>query len=128
MWGAGDQAAFLAQGALLASTIMFGGWLWRGSRSLALKCAGLCAASLLATPYLYFYDFPILCVAIAFLWRDGCFSRREAGIVIVSQLAMAAFLFVDAPMGFAGALLVLLAVGERIAGTAVRTAPQPRTA
>jgi hypothetical protein len=49
-------------------------------------------------------------------------------MVIASQLAMMAFLFVDAPMGFAGALLVLLAVGERIAGAAVRAAPQPRTA
>lgn len=128
MWGAGDRAAFLAQGALLVAMIAFVGWLWRGPRPLALKCAGLCAASLLATPYLYFYDFPILCVAIAFLWRDGVFSRREAGIVIASQLAMASFLFVNAPMGFAGALLVLLAVGERIAGAAVRAAPQPRTA
>lgn len=128
MSGASDHAAFLAQGALLASMAAFVGWLWRGPRSLALKCAGLCVAILLATPYLYFYDFPILSVAIAFLWRDGAYSRREAGILIASQLAMAAFLFVNAPMGFAGALLVLLAIGERIAGGAVRAAPQPRTA
>jgi hypothetical protein len=128
MWDVSDHAAFLAQGVLLASMIAFVGWLWRGPRSLALKCAGLCVAILLATPYLYFYDFPILSVAIAFLWRDGAFSRREAAILIASQLAMAAFLFVDAPMGFAGALLVLLAIGERIAGTVVRAAPQPRTA
>ena len=128
MSGVSDHAAFLAQGVLLASMFAFVGWLWRGPRSLALKCAGLCAATLLATPYLYFYDFPILSVAIAFLWRDGAFSRREAGILIASQLAMAAFLFVDAPMGFAGVLLVLSAIGERVAGTAVRAAPQPRTA
>lgn len=128
MSGVSDQAAFLAQGALLASMVVFVGWLWRSKRPLALKCAGLCVAALLATPYLYFYDLPILSVAIAFLWRDGVFSRREAVLLIASQLAMAAFLFVDAPMGFAGALLVLLAIGERIAGTAVRAAPQPRTA
>lgn len=128
MSGLSDQAAFLAQGVLLASMVLFVGWLWYGTRPLALKCAGLCVATLLATPYLYFYDFPILSVAIAFLWRDGAFSRREAWMVIASQLAMAAFLFLDAPMGFAGALLALLAVGERIAATAVRAAPQPRTA
>jgi hypothetical protein len=128
VWGVGDQAAFAAQGVLLAAMLLFVGWLWRGPRSLALKCAGLCVAGLMATPYLYFYDLPILAVAIAFLWRDRAFSRREAWMVIASQLAMTAFLFVDAPMGFAGALLVLLAVGERIAGAAVRAAPQPRTA
>ena len=128
MSGVGDHAAFAAQGVLLASMIVFAGWLWRGSHSLALKCAGLCVATLLATPYLYFYDFPILSVAIAFLWRDHPFSRREAWMLIASQLAMTAFLFVNAPMGFAGALLALFAVGERITGAAVRAAPQPRTA
>jgi len=128
MSGVGDHAAFAAQGVLLASMLVFVAWLWRGAHSLALKCAGLCAAGLLATPYLYFYDFPILSVAIAFLWRDQPFSRREAWMLIASQLAMTAFLFVDAPMGFAGALLVLLAMSERIAGTATKAVPQPRTA
>ena len=128
MSGVGDHAAFLAQGVLLAAMVLFVGWLWRGTRPLALKCAGLCVATLLATPYLYFYDFPILSVAIAFLWRDGIFSRREAWMLMASQLAMATFLFLNAPMGFAGALLALLAVGERIAATAVRAVPQPRTA
>jgi hypothetical protein len=128
MSGVGDHAAFLAQGVLLAAMVLFVGWLWRGTRPLALKCAGLCVATLLATPYLYFYDFPILSVAIAFLWCDGIFNRREAWMLMASQLAMATFLFLNAPMGFAGALLALLAVGERIAATAVRAVPQPRTA
>jgi len=128
MSGVGDHAAFLAQGVLLAAMVLFVGWLWRGARPLALKCAGLCVATVLATPYLYFYDFPILSVAIAFLWRDGIFSRREAWMLMASQLAMATFLFLNAPMGFAGALLALLAVGERIVATAVRAVPQPRTA
>lgn len=126
MSGVGDQAAFAAQGILFAAMIVFVGWLWRSARSFPLKCAGLCVAALLATPYLYFYDFPILSVAIAFLWRDAPFNRREAWLLIASQLAMAAFLFVDAPMGVAGALLVLLAMGERIAGA--KAVPQPRMA
>jgi len=128
MSGVGDRMAFAVQGMLLASMVLFVGWLWRGQRPLALKCAGLCVAGLPATPYLYFYDFPILSVAIAFLWRDRPFNRRETWILVASQLAMMAFLFVDAPTAFAGALLVLLTVAERIAGTAVRAAPQPRTA
>jgi arabinofuranan 3-O-arabinosyltransferase len=128
MSGVGDHAAFVAQGALLAAMAIFVAWLWRGERPLALKCAGLCVAALLATPYLYFYDLPILSVAIAFLWRERPFSRREAILLIASQLVMASFIFVNAPMGFGGALLVLAAVMDRIIAVPVKGAPQPRTA
>ena len=58
-----------------------------GARStLALKCAALCVATLLATPYLYFYDLPILAIAIAFLWRAHPFGRGEIALLIASQL------------------------------------------
>ncbi len=128
MSGVGDHAAFAAQGALLAAMAIFVAWLWRGERPLALKCAGLCVAALLATPYLYFYDLPILSVAIAFFLRERPFSRREAILLIASQLVMASFIFVNAPMGFGGALLVLAAVMDRIIAVPVKGAPQPRTA
>jgi arabinofuranan 3-O-arabinosyltransferase len=127
MSGVGDHAAFVAQGALLAAMAIFVAWLWRGERPLALKCAGLCVAALLATPYLYFYDLPILSVAIAFLWRERPFNRREAVLLIASQLVVASFIFVDAPMGFGGALLVLVAVMDRIISIPFKAAPQPRT-
>jgi arabinofuranan 3-O-arabinosyltransferase len=126
--GVGDHTAFAAQGVLLAAMAVFVAALWRSTQNLAVKCAGLCVATLLATPYLYFYDFPILSVAIAFLWRDRPFSRRETITLMASQLAMAAFLFVDAPTAFAGALLVLAAVMDRMGGAFFRAASQPRTA
>ncbi len=45
---------------------------------LALKCAGLCAASLLATPYLYSLRLSRSSpVAIAFLWRARPFDRAR---------------------------------------------------
>ena len=104
----------------------FVAWLWRSGESLALKSAGLCTAALLATPYLYFYDFPILSAAIAFLWRARPFSRGEAILLIASQLVMAAFMVVKAPMGFGGALLVLIVIAGRL--PAFKAALQPRPA
>jgi hypothetical protein len=126
--GIGDHSAFAAQGALALALAAFVAWLWRGRQSVALKAAGLVAASLLVTPYLYFYDLPILSVAIAFLWRDRPFRPREAFLLVAAELVMASGMVVDAPMGFAGTLMVLVAILGRLARGAVTAAPQPRTA
>ena len=125
MLGIGDHPAFAAQGLLLLAMAGFVAWLWRSGESLALKSAGLCTAALLATPYLYFYDFPILSVAIAFLWRARLFSRGETIPLIASQLVMAAFMVVKAPMGFGGALLVLIVIAGRLPGFKAALQPRP---
>ena len=122
MLGAGDGAAFIAQGALLLAMIGFTAWLWRSKHALPLKCAGLCAATLLATPYLYLYDFPILAIGIAFLWRARAFDRTEVMLLILSQLAIAAFMVVNAPLGLLASLLVLTVILRRL--PLVRTAPR----
>ena len=128
MLGIGDRAAFLCQGLLLLAIAAFVARLWRSPQSFALKCAGLSVAALLATPYLYFYDFPILAVAVAFLWRDHSFSRSETALLVASQLVMAAFTVVNAPLGFAGAVIVLIVIAARLTGRSFRTAPEPRPA
>jgi arabinofuranan 3-O-arabinosyltransferase len=128
MLGVGDRTAFAAQSMLLLAMAVFVAWLWRSKWSLALKSAGLCTAALLATPYLYFYDFPILAVAIAFLWRDQPFSRVETMLLAASQLVMAAFMIVNAPMGFGGAILVLVVVARRLMAPTFKAALQPRPA
>lgn len=128
MLGVEDRSAFAAQAALLLVLAAFIAWLWRSERSLALKCAGLAAGTLLATPYLYFYDFPVLSVAIAFLWRDRSFSRLEVIALVASQLLMAAFMVVRAPMGFAAAILVLAVIAVRAAGLEFKAAPRARPA
>jgi Glycosyltransferase family 87 len=125
MLGAGDHSAFAAQGLLLLAVTGFAAWLWRSGHAFPLKCAGLVTAGLLATPYIYLYDFPILSVAIAFLWRDHVFSRGEWGLILASQLTIAAFILVKAPMGLFAALLVLMVVLGR--SFQIKTAPQPRT-
>jgi len=123
--GLGDHLAFGAQAALSGAMLIFVARLWRGEYSAALKAAGLTVATLLATPYLYYYDFPILSVAIAFLWRDRAFQRDESLLIIGSQLAMASFMVLNAPMGFLASLLVLAVVGRRML-PGLKTAPQYR--
>jgi hypothetical protein len=118
-----DHAAFAAQGMLLLAMAAFIAWLWRSKNDMALKCAGLCAASLLATPYLFLYDFPVLSIAIAFLWRARAFDRIETGLLLLSQFAVAAFVSVSLPTGFIAALLTLLVTARRAFKLAVKTAP-----
>jgi arabinofuranan 3-O-arabinosyltransferase len=128
MLSAGDRTAFLCQGLLLLTIAAFVARLWRSPRSFALKCAGLSVATLLATPYLYFYDFPILAIAVGFLWRDHAFSRGETALLVASQLVMAAFTAVNAPLGFAGAVIVLIVIWGRLTGHSFRAVPEPRPA
>jgi hypothetical protein len=123
MSGVSDGTAFMAQGILLATMVGFVAWLWRNEKDASLRCAGLCAATLLATPYLFLYDFPVLSIAIAFLWRARPFDRTETILLLLSQLAIASFLVVSMPTGFIAALLVLLVVARRAIGAAIRTAP-----
>lgn len=123
MWGARDDFAFAAQGLLLLMMAGFVAWLWRSRKSFPLKCAGLCAASLLATPYLFLYDFPILALAIALLWRERAFDRTETVLLLMSQFAIALVLAVNAPMGLAASALTFLVIARRLACRSVRTAP-----
>ena len=125
--GVGDRPAFGAQGMLLVAMLGLVGWLWRSGYSASLKAAGLTVATLLATPYLYYYDLPILSVAIAFLWRDRAFARSEGLLIIGSQLALAVFTTVNAPMGFVASLLVLAVLVRRMI-PGFKVAPRHRTA
>jgi hypothetical protein len=77
----------------------------------------------LATPYLFLYDFPVLSVAIAFLWRARPFDRTETILLLLSQFATAAFVIVSMPTGFIAALLTLLVIARRAFGSSFRTAP-----
>jgi hypothetical protein len=87
--------------------------LWRDRRApLSLKAAGLIVASLLATPYLYVYDLPVLAVAIAFLARVP-FDRFEYVTTSLAIVAVAAFPFANAPIALAGVAAVALIILRR---------------
>ena len=123
MVGVPDGASFAAQGALLLTMAGFIAWLWRNEKDISLRCAGLCTASLLVTPYLFLYDFPVLSIAIAFLWRGRPSDRVETILLLLSQFAIAGFVIVSIPTGFIAALLTLLVVARRAINPSVRTAP-----
>jgi hypothetical protein len=84
--------------------------LWRSGAAYELKAAGLAVAALLATPYLFVYDLPILAVAIAFLYRDRAFDRIEIAALGLALLCVAAFAVLPAPTG----LLAILAIAAII--------------
>ena len=72
IFGADHGTGILAQGlmtALLAGIVL---WIWsRGQVSDDLKCAILCAAIPLASPYAYYYEMVLTLAAGLFLMRDG---------------------------------------------------------
>jgi len=74
--GAGHDAAGAVQLAVLAASAVAIAWVWsRRGIGFDLKCATLCAAIPLATPYTLYYDLPIDLAAAVFLARAGLGAR-----------------------------------------------------
>ncbi|MDQ3077579.1 MAG: DUF2029 domain-containing protein [Pseudomonadota bacterium] len=69
-WGAATGAAYVVQAAFTLAAISSTLWLaWRGRP--ALRNAAAAAAVLIATPYVLDYDYVVLMLGVAFLWKDG---------------------------------------------------------
>jgi hypothetical protein len=116
---AGPAAALqIALTVLLAGAIVA---LWRGKAPFALKAAALTTATLLATPYVYIYDFPILAMAIAFLWRQQAFDTRETLLVAIACAAVAVFPWVHVASGLAATLVIAMIVSARMLKDATGT-------
>jgi hypothetical protein len=82
--------------------------------------AALAVGSLLATPYLYIYDFPVLAIPLAFLLRlglrDGFLPYERSAMAAACGLILASPLFAM-PTGFAAAIVVAVMIARRaIAG------------
>ena len=95
-------------------------WLWRRDVPFALKAAALPVASLLVTPHLFMYDFPLLAVSYAFLYRQHAFDGMEFWSIGLANLCMGAFLFLPTPIG-----LIALVIG---AALIIRRTAQTQTA
>ncbi len=115
--GGGMTAAWLAQGvfiAVLAAAVVA---LWRRSVSYEIKAAALAVAALLATPYLYIYDFPVLAIPLAFLvragQRDGFLAYEWPALAAACGLILA-FPFLVMPTGFAAAVIVAATIACRV--------------
>lgn len=115
--GGSEPLAWGVQGVVAAAATLATVALWRSRASYALKAAGLAAASLLATPYLYTYDLVVLAVPLAFLIRVGRaqgFLAHEVSGIATTCLLILIFPFVTAPVGFAAVLLVAALIGRRV--------------
>src|SRR5262249_51206819 len=78
--------------------------LWRSNAPFARKAAALLTATLLATPYVYIYDFPLLAAALAFLYREKAFDRRETLLAAIACACVAIFPWAHAATGFLATL------------------------
>ncbi len=114
--GAGNTAAWALQSVVILLCVVTLVWLWRRDGSYMLKAAALSAAPLLATPYLYMYDFPILTIPLAFLYRERRFDHMElAGVGLANAIVLGyAFGICYAPVGPIAVLLVGAIVARRI--------------
>ena len=112
--GLSSAAGWTAQIAATLACAVAIAWLWRSGKARALKAAGLAVAALLATPYLFVYDLPVLAVAIAFLYRDRAFDRIEVAVLGLALVCVAAFAFVAVPTGLVAILAVAALVLRRV--------------
>jgi arabinofuranan 3-O-arabinosyltransferase len=116
--GTPNAAAWTAQGLLMLALAMGIVRLWRSRISAALKAATLAAAVPLATPYVFFYDLPVLAVAAAFLFRDRPFDRVEIAALGVALSALVFYMVIAAPFGFlAAAIVAAMTVRRYLAST-----------
>jgi arabinofuranan 3-O-arabinosyltransferase len=114
--GGGMTVAWIAQGALIAVTAVAVVALWRQRASYEIKAAALAVAALLATPYSYIYDFPVLAIPLAFLLRlglrQGFLPYELSATAAVSGLVLM-FPFVAMPTGFAAVVIVAAMIARR---------------
>jgi len=116
MLGGGESVAWVIQGTLSGSVAILLCALWRSRASFDLKAAGLASGILLATPYIFLYDFVVLAVAMAFLLREGQSRGARSGEMLgLASAAMLVMIFplVTAPVGFLAALIVAALIARR---------------
>jgi hypothetical protein len=111
--GGGDALGWSLQAGIALAALGFAIWLWRKGVDDRLQAAALVMTALLAAPYLFIYDLPILSVAIAFLASLGAERGFVPGERTVIAILMVALLFcagqpVGAPLTLALWLLIAL--------------------
>ena len=109
--GAGDAAGWTAQAIVTLGAAVAVVALWRSKSDYNLKAAGLCTGVLLATPYVFAHDMPVVAIAFAFLFRHRAFDTIEYLGFVAALLAFLAFAFLAIPLcSFASLALAALLV------------------
>ena len=122
--GASNAAGWAAQGVMSLACVMAVAVVWRGRAPTALKAASLAVAAVLATPYVFAYDLPVLAVAAAFLYRHRGFDRLDYLALVVAAESLIPLPFVNVSTGLVASLAIAAAVGRRL----IATLPQAATA
>lgn len=114
--GLGDSAAWTMQLATVFTVTCAVAGLWRQECSHALRASALCAAALLVTPYVYMYDFPLLTISVAFLYRNGGFDRVDLTSIALANLLILAYAFgvCVAPVGPMAVILICGLIARRL--------------
>jgi len=112
--GFGNAAGWVGQGFVVVSATGALLWLWKRDVPYALKAAGLATAVLLATPHLYAYDFAILMVSFAFLYRQRAFDNVEIIGVAAANVFIGAFLFFPTPIELVAIAIAVALILRRV--------------
>jgi hypothetical protein len=113
MWGGGIALAYAVQALATLAAIVAVVWIAWSKHVSELRNALVCAAVLVATPYVLDYDYVVLLPALAFLWVDGerhGFQPWDKTLIALAWLAplvarpIAQYTYL--PLGLATAVIV----------------------
>ena len=115
--GGPETLAWQVQTACAAVMVIAVAWLWFARAAFELKAAGLGCAALLATPYLYIYDFVVLTIPAAFLLRfalaRGFLASEGLGLCAAVALLLS-YPYARTQAGLAATLVVAALVIHRL--------------
>ncbi len=112
--GFGNGAAWAAQATVVAATAIALIYLWRSAVPYPLKAAAAAVGTLIATPHLYAYDFAILSISFAFLYRARAFDGVELVAIAAAFLLIGAFLFVPTPICLLATAIAVALIVRRL--------------
>jgi hypothetical protein len=119
--GTGNATAWPLQGIVAVMAALLVLLVWRRDGDFAPKAALLAAASLLATPYVYFYDLLLLAVALAFLRRQRAFDGAEQLLLAGIMACLAGYALAGWPLAFFAILLTLAMAARRMGVNPIKT-------
>ena len=115
--GAGNAVGWTAQAFITLGAAAAAVALWRSKIDNDLKAAGLCAGALLATPYVFAHDMPVVAIAFAFLFRHRAFDTTEHLGFGVALLSFLAFAFLAIPVCSLASLALIVLVTRRLSSS-----------
>jgi len=115
--GGGETLAWSVQVAIASASAVAIAWMWHSRTAFEIKAAGLSCAALIATPYLYIYDFVILAIPAAFLLklalRRGFMASEVIGLLAAVALLLS-YPYVKTQVGLAAAVIVAALIIQRL--------------